>query len=81
MRFASSIRGRSRQRVVNRCEAARAQGSQPSLVESLLWDRPIETVAANILKFPGRVERWLRNSPKDYLWSWVGGWELFLTKA
>lgn len=60
---------------------ARAVVSQPSIVESLLWDRPVETVAANILKFPARVERWLRNSPKDYLWSWVGGWELFLTRA
>lgn len=60
---------------------ARAVVSQPSIVESIIWDRPVETVAANILKFPGRVERWLRKSPKDYLWSWVGGWELFLTKA
>ena len=60
---------------------ARTVVSRPSIVESLLWDRPVTTLAASILKLPGRVERWLRHSPKDYLWSWVGGWELFLTKA
>ena len=60
---------------------ARLVVSQPSIVESFLWERPVVTIAANILKIPGRVERWIRHSPKDYLWNWVGGWELFLTKA
>jgi len=53
--------------------------SQPSMVESRIRDRPVEALAANVLKIPGRVERWIRRSPKDYVWSWVGGWELFLT--
>lgn len=61
--------------------AARSVVSRPSIVESLIWDRPVETVAASILKLPAHIERWLRRSPKDYVWSWVGGWELFLTKA
>lgn len=60
---------------------ARTVVSRPAIVESLIWDRPVATVAAHVLKLPGHVERWLRHSPKDYLWSWVGGWELFLTKA
>ncbi len=60
---------------------ARAVVSQPSIVESLFSDRPLGTLAAKILKFPGHVERWIRHSPTDYLWRWVGGWELFLTKA
>jgi SAM-dependent methyltransferase len=60
---------------------ARTVVSRPSVVESFIWDRPVATLAANILKIPGRVERWIRRSPKDYLWNWVGGWELFLTKV
>jgi SAM-dependent methyltransferase len=60
---------------------ARTVLSRPSIVESFIWDRPIATVAANVLKLPGRVERWIRQSPRDYLWNWVGGWELLLTKA
>lgn len=60
---------------------ARTVVSRPSLVESFIWDRPVTTLAAHILKLPGRVEGWIRRGPKDYLWNWVGGWELFLTKA
>lgn len=54
--------------------------SRPSIVESFIWDRPVAALAASILKLPGRVERWIRQSPKDYLWNWVGGWELFFIK-
>jgi SAM-dependent methyltransferase len=61
--------------------AASSVVSQPSIVESLIWDRPAETVAAIMLKLPGHIERWVRRNPTDYLWNWVGGWELFLTRA
>jgi len=60
---------------------ARTVVSRPSIVESFIWDRPLATLAASLLKIPGRIERWIRRSPTDYLWRWVGGWELFVTRS
>ena len=55
--------------------------SQPSMVATGFSRRQIlRTCSAYALKLPAHLEGWLRGSPTDYLWQWVGGWEVLLRR-
>jgi SAM-dependent methyltransferase len=56
--------------------------SGPSIVETQLRAKPLRTIAAHVLKLPGRLEGLVSTaSRRDRIWNLVGGWEVVLQKA
>jgi SAM-dependent methyltransferase len=56
--------------------------SRPSIVESKLFDFPLRTIAAYVLKTPSHVECFFsRATSKDRFWNLVGGWEVVIQRT
>lgn len=52
--------------------------SKPSIVQTDFSEELLKTLLAYLFKMPAYLEIFLRNNPKDLIWKFVGGWEIFL---
>jgi SAM-dependent methyltransferase len=52
--------------------------SKPSIVQTEFSEEFFKTLLAYLFKIPAYLEILLRNRPKDLIWKFSGGWEIFL---